>query len=157
VRISAAESRQRFAEASVARLATTSAAGAPHIVPITFTVDDDVIFTAVDAKPKSTTRLRRLDNIRANPRACVLVDHYAQDWSALWWVRADGTAAVIEDRAAMAAPLALLARRYPQYQDNPPDGPVIAITVLRWTGWSAAALHSGDGGDDVLADDLERP
>ena len=131
-------SRQRFDEARVARLATMSADGQPHIVPITFAIDHDVIYTAVDSKPKSTPHLRRLSNIRANPRVAVLADHYDDDWSALWWVRADGMAAILVSEAEIAAPTGLLAGRYPQYRDSPPAGPVIAIRVARWIGWSAA-------------------
>jgi PPOX class probable F420-dependent enzyme len=120
----------------VARLATV-ARSTPHVVPFTFAVDGDVIYTAVDAKPKSTTDLRRLRNIRDNPHVAVLVDHYDDDWSALWWVRADGLATVLEDAEAMVRPLHLLTARYPQYVASPPTGPVIVIQVDRWTGWSA--------------------
>jgi len=139
VRLATAEARRRFAAARVARLATVSAQGQPHVVPCTFAVDGEVIYSAVDAKPKSTTNLRRLRNIAANPAVTVLTDHYAEDWSALWWVRADGQASVIEDPAAMAGPIRLLAARYPQYVTSPPDGPVVAIRVARWAGWSAAS------------------
>jgi PPOX class probable F420-dependent enzyme len=138
VRLSDDASRQRFGEARVARLATMSAEGQPHIVPITFAVDGDVIYTAVDSKPKSTPHLRRISNIHANPRVAVLADHYDEDWSVLWWVRADGMAAILDIPTEMASPTGLLAKRYPQYRDNPPRGPVIAIRVARWTGWSAA-------------------
>jgi PPOX class probable F420-dependent enzyme len=138
VRLSDDDCRERFGGVRVASLATMSAGGQPHIVPITFAVDRDVIYTAVDSKPKSTRHLRRLSNIRANPGVAVLADHYDEDWSALWWVRADGMAAILDSRAEMAAPAGLLAGRYPQYLDNPPAGPVIAIRVARWTGWSAA-------------------
>jgi PPOX class probable F420-dependent enzyme len=137
VRIGAEEARQRFGRVRAARLATVSADGQPHLVPVTFAMDGDVIYTAVDAKPKSTRQLRRLSNIRANPGVCLLADHYADDWSALWWVRADGTAVIIGDANDMAAPIRLLARRYRQYEADPPDGPVIAIRVSTWTGWSA--------------------
>ncbi|HEX9624878.1 MAG TPA: TIGR03668 family PPOX class F420-dependent oxidoreductase [Streptosporangiaceae bacterium] len=139
MRLATAEARRRFAAARVARLATVSAQGQPHVVPCTFAVDGEVIYSAVDAKPKSTTNLRRLRNIAANPAVTVLTDHYAEDWSALWWVRADGQASVIEDPAAMAGPIRLLAARYPQYVTSPPDGPVVAIRVARWAGWSAAS------------------
>lgn len=112
-------------------------------MPVTFAVDGDRIYTAVDAKPKSTTNLRRLRNIRDNPHVAVLADHYADDWSALWWVRADGRAAVVSDAEAMARPLRLLAERYPQYIASPPGGPVIVIQVDRWTGWSARGQQAG--------------
>ena len=108
------------------------------MVPCTFAVDGDLIYTAVDAKPKSTTNLRRLRNIRDNPNVAVLADHYEDDWSALWWVRADGLASVVDDEATMARPIRLLADRYSQYAASPPGGPVIVIRVVRWTGWSAS-------------------
>ena len=111
---------------------------APHLVPFTFAVDGDVVYTAVDAKPKSTTHLKRLSNIRDNPRVAMLADHYEDDWSALWWVRADGLASVVSDSGSMARPLQLLAERYPQYVASPPAGPVIVVQVDRWTGWSAS-------------------
>jgi PPOX class probable F420-dependent enzyme len=134
-----AEARRRFAAAAVARLATVTPGGRPHIVPVTFAVDGDVIYSAVDAKPKTTTRLARLRNIAAEPRVAMLTDHYEPDWDRLWWVRADGAATVLAGAADMAAPLALLAARYPQYRAAPPGGPVIRVRVERWTGWAASA------------------
>jgi PPOX class probable F420-dependent enzyme len=124
-----------FASARVARLATVGAGGAPHLVPIVFAVTGDVIHTAVDAKPKRGPHLRRLANIAANPRVSVLADHYDdEDWSALWWVRADGTARVLD---ASPAGLAALTARYEQYRTTPPPGPFVEITVDRWSSWTA--------------------
>lgn len=137
MRLTEAEARERLSQARIARLATVGADGRPHLVPVTFAVSGDRILTAVDAKPKSTTNLRRLANIRANPLVAVLADYYDEDWSRLWWARADGEAAIIEDIAGMAEPVGLLARRYPAYQEKPPAGPVIAIQVTAWSGWSA--------------------
>jgi PPOX class probable F420-dependent enzyme len=132
------QARQRFAAAWVARLATADAEGRPHLVPITFVVVDDMIFSAVDDKPKTTTALRRLANIAANPRVAVLVDHYDDDWAALWWVRADGTGRVLDPREPEAvAAIDRLVARYVQYRRRPPSGPVLAITVERWSHWSA--------------------
>ncbi|WP_255649786.1 TIGR03668 family PPOX class F420-dependent oxidoreductase [Nocardia australiensis] len=131
------EARRRFAADPVARLATVSATGRPHIVPIVFVVADDLIYTSVDAKPKTTLALRRLANIAANPAVAVLADHYRDDWTRLWWVRADGNARIAdtdEDRTAKH----LLTTRYPVYVQQPPPGPVIAIDVTRWSGWSAS-------------------
>jgi PPOX class probable F420-dependent enzyme len=128
--------RERLASVPVVRLATTDEEGRPHIVVTTFAVDGDLIYTAVDAKPKRTRDLKRLRNIRANPRVAVLADHYEEDWTRLWWVRADATAEIVQDAAAMAGPIALLCERYPQYRDSPPEGPVIAVAVERWTGWA---------------------
>lgn len=129
--------RSLLAEAPVARLATVGEDARPHLVPVTFAVHRGAVYTAVDHKPKSTRDLRRLANIRANPRVALLADHYEDDWTCLWWVRVDGHAGILEDPARMRDPLALLASRYPQYRDRPPEGPVIAITIDGWTGWSA--------------------
>lgn len=145
VRLGADEARTRFATARVARLATVTPDGRPHVVPIVFALADDVLYSAVDAKPKRTTALQRLANIVANPRVAVLADHYADEWTKLWWVRADGTGRIATgDEAATA--LDLLAARYPQYADHPPPGPVLAIDVERWTGWAAAAAGDQDAG-----------
>lgn len=123
--------RTRFAAARVAVLATSG----PHLVPICFAVAGDVIWSAVDAKPKRTRSLRRLDNIDRDPAVSVLVDHYDDaDWSSLWWARADGSARVLESAPGA---LALLQARYPQYAASAPAGPFLEIAVTRWTGWSA--------------------
>ena len=126
--------RAAFATARVARLATVTPEGRPHLVPIVFALDGETIVTAVDGKPKRTTALARLANLAAEPRASVLADEYDEDWSRLWWVRADGIARVSD---VDAATVELLAGRYPQYREQPPPGPVIRIEVQRWVGWSA--------------------
>src|SRR3954468_13483873 len=107
------DARRRFASARVARPATVSPDGRPPVVPIVFAVDGDLLYTAVDGKPKSTTALQRLANIAANPAVSVLVDHYDEEWTRLWWVRVDGTARVVD---AAEAALDLLAARYPVYR-----------------------------------------
>ncbi len=132
------DARRRLADARVATLATVTETGRPHLVPVTFAVDGDHIYLAVDAKPKTTRNLRRLRNIRARPLVAVLADRYDDDWAALWWVRADGRAAILESPPQMAGPIALLAGRYHQYRVDPPAGPVIDITTERWTGWAAS-------------------
>lgn len=124
---------------SVARLATVREDGRPHLVPITFaSLEPDLIVTAVDHKPKSTARLSRLDNVRANPHVSVLADHYSDDWRRLWWVRADGRATIAESGDEWDRAIGALRDKYVQYRDNPPTGSVIEITVDKWTGWSAA-------------------
>jgi PPOX class probable F420-dependent enzyme len=133
------EARRRFAAARVARLATADAGGVPHLVPVVFAVDGDTIPTAVDRKPKRTTALKRLANVRANPHVALLADHYADDdWDALWWARADGLGRVLDPDAPEARhAVELLAERYPQHRAAPPEGPVLAVAVTRWSGWSA--------------------
>jgi PPOX class probable F420-dependent enzyme len=133
--VTATEARGRFAAARVARLATASAAGRPHLVPIVFALEGDRIYSAVDAKPKRTAELRRLANVRENPGVALLVDHYEEDWDALWWVRADGRGRVVaRDEKEARHAIALLAERYPQQRAA---GEVLAVDVERWSGWSA--------------------
>ena len=129
--------RAMFGQAPVAQLATVSASGVPHLVPVVFALLDDVVYTAVDAKRKSTKKLRRLANIEANPNVCMLVDHYVDDWSQLWWVRADGLAAVHYGGEEMGTGYYLLRRKYSQYQRVALDGPVIRVEVHRWSSWVA--------------------
>ena len=126
-------------DARVARLATVDLRGLPHVVPICFVIDGDVLYSAVDEKPKRTRQLQRLRNIEANPRVEVLIDHYDEDWSRLWWVRLRGTARVTEDPGAIS----LLAAKYPQYAERPPAGPVIAVAVEERVDWSAAGGSAG--------------
>ena len=137
--------KPRFAQSPVARLATITPEGTPHLVPVVFAVGDaldddlneDIVYTAIDAKPKTTLRLRRLTNIESNPQVSLLVDHYADDWTQLWWVRVDGLATIHHDGEAMQAGYRLLRAKYAQYQSVPLSGPVIAVSVRRWSSWHA--------------------
>jgi PPOX class probable F420-dependent enzyme len=133
------EARRRFGAARVARLATADAEGRPHVVPLVLVLDGTTVYSAVDAKPKRHNALRRLANVRANARVSLLVDHYDHDWTALWWVRADGTGRVLSpDEAEAGRAVRLLAAKYPQYAAAPPTGEVLAINVERWVSWSAS-------------------
>jgi PPOX class probable F420-dependent enzyme len=132
------EMRHRIKTAMVARLATVGPEGRPQMVPITFAPADGSMYFAVDQKPKRTRHLQRLRNIAANPYVSVLVDHYEDDWSALWWVRVDGTARIVEAGPEFEEAMSLLTARYEQYRSNRPAGPVVAIKVERMTGWSAS-------------------
>ena len=137
------EARTRFAAARVARLATVAADGTPHLVPITFALLDETIYSVVDAKPKRTTNLQRLKNVRANPRASLLVDHYEDDWQKLWWVRADGHARTLApDEPEARSSIEALKERYPQQR---PTGLVLAVDVENWTGWLGGDADSASG------------
>ncbi len=129
---------ERLDSEPVATLATVGAGGLPHLVPITFAVVADTIVWAVDHKPKSTTRLARIRNLDRDPRVAVLVSHYEEDWTGLWWVRAEGTCQMIDDPSATAAALRALQAKYPAYRTRPPDGPFFVVTVDRMVEWAAS-------------------
>jgi PPOX class probable F420-dependent enzyme len=127
----------RLTAARVARLATTDPDGRPHLVPIVFALDGDTLYSAVDRKPKRSARLRRIENAGARPEVTILVDHYEDDWSRLWWIRVRGRARVLDDGPERERALQLLAEKYPQYRAEPPDGPVLAVDVTEVRDWRA--------------------
>ena len=129
------QAKNRVGEASVGRLATVTADQRPHLVPCCFVLDGDVIYSAVDAKPKSGRALRRVLNLEAHSAVAILVDRYDDDWSLLWWVRVDGQGRIVGDRDEHARALDLLVAKYPQYQDVQITGPVIALDIEAWTAW----------------------
>ena len=133
-----ARCRAHLAAARVGRLATVRPDGRPHVVVCCYALEGDRAWTAIDAKPKTGAPMQRLANVRANPHASLLVDHYEEEWEALWWVRVDGAAAVLEGGNEEERAIAALTARYPQYARARPRGPVIAITIERLTGWSAS-------------------
>jgi PPOX class probable F420-dependent enzyme len=130
--------RRLVRDARVARLATRDADGRPHLVPISFALAEDTVYSAVDSKPKRSRRLARMDNVRADPRVAVLVDHYEADWSRLWWVRLRGMARVVEEGRELDLALNLLEAKYEQYRDDPPTGPALAVSIGEWRGWAAS-------------------
>ncbi|WUB07838.1 TIGR03668 family PPOX class F420-dependent oxidoreductase [Streptomyces platensis] len=139
-RMTGERARECFTRARIARLATLDDTGRPHLVPAVFALTGDTLVFAVDHKPKRSAHLKRLANIRAHPEVCLLVDDYDEDWDRLWWARADGTATVLppaERAAASAHYVDLLTRKYRQYADRSPHGPVVEIQVARWSGWHA--------------------
>jgi PPOX class probable F420-dependent enzyme len=137
VRLERADAERLLATARVGRLATVTPDGGPHVIPICFAlVPPGVAYSAIDAKPKRTTDLQRVRNVERNPRASLLADHYDDDWTQLWWVRADGTARVVADVAERARAIELLAGRYRQYAAEPPGGDVLALDIDRLSGWT---------------------
>ena len=149
MRLEPDEARRRVAAASVARLATITPDGRPHIVPIVFALDGDRIYSIVDLlKPKASTSLARLRNIEANPEVSVLVDGYSDDWEQLWWVRADGSAEVAGEGPDWEHAITLLRAKYPRYLDAGPGfGPATIVDVARWIGWSAGGQADSAPGD----------
>jgi PPOX class probable F420-dependent enzyme len=129
--------RRLVSSAPVGRLATVRRDGRPHLVPICFVVTDEVVYSAVDDKPKRHRRLQRVSNIKATGIASLLVDEYDEDWSRLWWVRLDGRARLVDNSSEAERAIRGLSDKYPQYRDQPPSGPVLALDVERWVGWPA--------------------
>lgn len=129
--------RQRVGSARVGHLGT--AAPDPHVVPICFALVRDTAYSAVDHKPKRGPQLRRIANIEATGRACLLVDEYDEDWARLWWVRVDARARVVDDPDEARRALDALAAKYAQYARRRPSGPVLAFDADRWSGWEAGA------------------
>lgn len=130
--------RSLVTAARVARLATVRADGRPHIVPVCFVLDGDVVYSAVDHKPKRSRRLLRVANVESTGHASVLVDAYGEDWSTLWWVRLDGRGRVVDDPAEIEQAVTALTAKYPQYRERPPGGPVLAVDITAWSGWAAS-------------------
>jgi PPOX class probable F420-dependent enzyme len=128
--------RKRLSAARVATLATIDADGRPHLVPIVFVIDGETLYTAVDAKPKRSRRLRRVENARERPDVTVLVDAYDEEWSARWWVRLRGRARVLDGGEEAERALGLLVAKYEQYDREPPGAPVLAIDITEWRAWS---------------------
>lgn len=131
------EALEALSAQRVARLGTTRPNGYPHLVPITFALAGDTLVTMIDHKPKSDARLQRLVNIEANPFATVLADDYSEDWSALWWVRIDGEASIHERNSSWSRARSALADKYPQYADQPPEGPAIVVSLDRVSSWKS--------------------
>lgn len=134
--------RARLAVTAFAVLATHGPDRRLDLVPCCFALDGDgpepELVTAVDHKPKRHQQLARLANIGRDPNVSLLVDHRdPTDWGTLWWIRVQGQGRVLTEGPEYAAAVAALVAKYPQYQDQPPQGAVIRITPQRWTGWSA--------------------
>jgi len=140
------DARRRFADARVGRMATIRTDRTPDLVPVVFAVEGDLVYLAVDPKPKTARELVRLRNIRAEPRVQLLVDEYSEDWQRLWWVRADGIARVVGEGPERERAIELLRAKYPQYATLEGDfGAAIVVKVVRWTGWEFAPRVNDPG------------
>lgn len=132
-----AELERRVAAARVACLATLDPDGRANLVPVCFAYAEGRLYSAVDRKPKRTSALRRLQNVRERPSVTLLLHRYDEDWEALWWIRLRGLGRVVEDAAERDHALALLLAKYAQYRAAPPEGPVLAVEVEEWRAWEA--------------------
>lgn len=125
-------------EGRVGRLATADRAGRPLVVPVCYAFDGERLYSAVDAKPKRTRRLRRLANIAENPRVCLVVDHYDEDWSRLRYVIVEGAGEILDRGDEFSRAVDLLTGKYPQYRAMGLDresGAVVKVTPQRLIAW----------------------
>lgn len=118
-------------------LGTLGTDGGPHILPVCFTWAGDVIWTAIDGKPKARAEQQRVKDIQANPRISFTVDRWDEDWSRLAWLQARGTARILPEGPEASKAIEALISKYAQYLDTPISGPVIRLEVEKWVGWSA--------------------
>jgi PPOX class probable F420-dependent enzyme len=136
-KLTEAEARSRLLAARVAYLATVRTDGRPHVVPIVFAMESGTIYSIADPKPKEGMGLLRHRNIAANPRVSLLVDGYREPWAGIWWVRADGTAGVVDDGPERDTTIRLLRAKYPDYATwTAPFGAATVIRVERLTSWT---------------------
>jgi len=130
------------AEGRVARLATVDETGQPHVVPVVYATDGHTYYSPLDAKPKkkALTALKRVRNIRSNPRVALLIDHYEEDWGRLRFLMVQGRAELLDGGIEWRAARSLLETKYPQYRTLPlpPEAPVIKIVPEHVVGWSPA-------------------
>jgi Pyridoxamine 5'-phosphate oxidase len=140
MRLTAAQARARLAAHDHGVLCTVHGERGVDAVPVVYAVDDDgCVGIPVDrVKPKTSSRLQRERNLAADPRAALLVEHWdREDWSRLWWVRAELRWRRDPSAAREADLAARLARAFPQYRDQPFTR-VLVLDVVGVTGWAAA-------------------
>ena len=139
------EQIQRLASVPIGHLSTASRDGVPHVIPVCFALDAGeegaAIYIVLDGKPKraALTRLRRVRNILENPQVSLVVDHYDEDWTKLWYILLTGTAELLDGEEAdqRRRAIHLLREKYPQYREMDIDeNPVIKIMPVRVVAWS---------------------
>ena len=139
MRLDAEGCRDRLGRAGHGVLGTVHPARGVDAVPVVFVVHDGQVIVPIDTvKPKSGRRLQRVVNLETDPRCVLLVDGYDDDWTQLWWVRADGRARSVTGGSEHRRAIELLVAKYEQYREAPPIGPVLVIEIDRWVRWSAS-------------------
>lgn len=113
--------RSYLESAPLGRMATADAEGRPHVVPICFALAGEQVVTPLDEKPQSVAPrdLRRVRDLRANPRVALIVDHWASDWDDLGWVQLRGSADLLDPGGpGHADAVAALRQKYEQYANH---------------------------------------
>ena len=122
----------------IGHLSTSDTAGAAHVIPICYAFDGHSIYSVLDQKPKRTSliRLRRVKNILANPQVALVVDHYEEDWTRLWYILVTGHAELLLEGDEREQAIGKLRDKYQQYRDMDIDlNPVIKITPVKIVSW----------------------
>lgn len=137
--------RKLVAAERVARLAYLDGDDRPRVLPVTFAVAGDAVWSAIDDKPKRPGEPARVGYLRRRPEAALLIDVYDDDWSRLAWVQLLGRVEVVPIEAPEAAgalepaaALAALTAKYDQYAERPPPGPLLRLAVKRAMHWRAS-------------------
>jgi PPOX class probable F420-dependent enzyme len=137
--------------ARVARLGLLDSEGAPRVLPVTFSVVEARIWSAIDRKPKSAAEPARLRFLRRDARAALTVDRYSDDWAELAWVQVLGRVEIL-DVAEGGAGLQALREKYEPYRQDSPPGPLLSLRPERYLWWRARdevgpEARTGDRGE----------
>lgn len=127
-----------LAGARIGHLSTSDTTGAAHVIPVCYAFDGHSIYSVLDQKPKRTslTRLRRVKNILANPQVALVVDHYEEEWTRLWYILVTGHAELLVEGDEREQAIVKLREKYQQYRDMDIDlNPVIKITPVKVVSW----------------------
>ena len=129
--------REMLGAARVGRLGLLDVGDHPRVLPVTFTVAEDCVWSAIDRKPKRAGEPARVRRLRRRPAAALLVDRYDDDWSLLAWVEVRGAVSILAPEEAPEA-LGALVAKYPQYAEQRPQGPLLRLAPERFAWWRAA-------------------
>ena len=140
--------RELLESGRVARLGFLDGGGHPRVLPLTYALVGDRIWSAIDQKPKrSHGELARVRFLRRNPHAALTVDRYSDDWERLAWVQVLGEIEIVAADEAAGA-LEALNAKYPQYSQAPPPGPLLSLAPERCLFWSASGSDESGGGPE---------
>jgi PPOX class probable F420-dependent enzyme len=128
---------ERISTVRSATLGTVCPDGSPHLVPCVFAVDAPLFFIPVDGKRKRSRELKRLNNLKTDPRAVLLFHGWDEDWSRLWWVSVKGEALILRTPSDMNHARHLLLARYSQYRTPEELDPIIQIQITKVIEWRA--------------------
>jgi PPOX class probable F420-dependent enzyme len=123
-----------LSSARVARLGLLDERDLPRVLPVTFAIFEGAVWSAIDHKPKRAGEPARVRRLRRWPEGALLVDRYDDDWARLAWVELRGPVTIHTLGPAVEA----LARRYEQYRDKPPQGPLLRLEVRDAVWWRAS-------------------